>query len=598
MRILQVVHDFLPNHVAGVEVYTDQLSRRLAERHQVAILHSEVIPEAENYSLRRGEVHGISTFEVVNNHHYGDFVQTYRNRAIEPVLFQVLDEFRPEVVHGQHLINLSIGLLDELRRRRIPVLFTLHDHWLTCANGGQRYHPQLGRCDELDAGRCGSCTAHMNGAPLAARGVLARSRQRAALRGVIALAESKPRRIETPDSAFVYLDSYAEGGVPKRTWVAHPPSVLEFRFELPRPGRFEAAVAMHPSTFERGGGAVCFRVRVDGIPAYERTLDAKRRSADREPARLQLELAIGSHTLELETRAVPEDDSAFCTAGWIDPRVRMAAKEGGRIRAAIAPLKALARVTERVVGAPQARRIRQRWGEMRALSERVDLFIAPSRYLKHEFVRFGFSPDQILYSDYGFSTEFFSKRAKLPDRAKRFCFVGSVVPHKGVHVLLEAFEAMPNDATLDVCGPLNYAPEYSRRLRDFVQHPGVRFVDRVAPEDVPKLLSRMDCLVVPSIWGENSPLTVHEAFLSGIPVVASSLGGNVELLRDGGGLLYPADDPGALASQLQRLYDEPGLAQRLASSAPAVKPMTEHVLELEALYTELIEARARGGGVR
>ena len=34
------------------------------------------------------------------------------------------------------------------------------------------------------------------------------------------------------------------------------------------------------------------------------------------------------------------------------------------------------------------------------------------------------------------------------------------------------------------------------------------------------------------------------------------------------------------------------------TSAPAVKPMTEHVLELEALYTELIEARARGGGVR
>ena len=97
--------------------------------------------------------------------------------------------------------------------------------------------------------------------------------------------------------------------------------------------------------------------------------------------------------------------------------------------------------------------------------------------------------------------------------------------------------------------------------------------------------------MVPSIWRENSPLTIHEAFLSGVPVVASRLGGSVELLETGGGLLYDADDAGDLYVQLRRLYDEPGLARRLAATAPRGKPMDEHVRELVAVYEDLRRAR-------
>ena len=161
MRILQVVHDFLPNHLAGVEVYTDAVSRRMATDHQVAILYSEVVPEAPNYSLRRGRHGHVETFELVNNHLYQQFEETYSNREIDRRLTEVLDEFRPDVIHIQHLLNLSVNLVYAARRRAIPTVMTLHDHWLACANGGQRFHRELGRCDVLDAGRCGACTATM-----------------------------------------------------------------------------------------------------------------------------------------------------------------------------------------------------------------------------------------------------------------------------------------------------------------------------------------------------------------------------------------------------------------------------------------------------
>ena len=69
-----------------------------------------------------------------------------------------------------------------------------------------------------------------------------------------------------------------------------------------------------------------------------------------------------------------------------------------------------------------------------------------------------------------------------------------------------------------------------------------------------------------------------------------------ELLEAGGGLLYDADDARALRAQLRRLYDEPGLARRLAASAPRVKSMKEHAAELIELYdrTRLGRRRAHG----
>jgi glycosyltransferase involved in cell wall biosynthesis len=593
MRILHVLHDFLPNHVAGVEVYTDQLARRQAREHAVALLYSEVVPDAPDFMLRRGWREGVRTYELVNNHRQRRFEETYRSPAIDRRAREVLDEFRPDVVHVQHLLNLSIDLVPELHRCGVPVVMTLHDHWLACANGGQRFHRELGRCDVLDAGRCARCTAHLNGAALGARGIL---RRRAAARraeDVLELVDVRPAAAEAPRSEYLYLDPHSYGPG-RRAWVAHPPARLEFRVETGRGGSFAAEVAMHPSTFEAEGGAVRFSVSVNGEPRAEHLLDPKRRPADRAPAGLRLELPPGASRLELRTEAVPPERNDHCTAAWVDPRV---VATGAPPRAAVPALgralAGLARGALRISTAAQERRVRSRWQAMRDLGREIDLFLAPSRYLADELVRFGLPPQRVVHCDYGFPSESFGRRGDLPERCRRFAFVGSLVRHKGVHVLLEAFRTMPEDATLDVHGPLHYDPAYTAALRHLAAHPGIRFAGAAAPECVPRLLAGVDALVVPSIWQENSPLTVHEAFLAGVPVVASRLGGHAELLAGGGGLLYDADDPADLAAKLRRLYDEPGLARRLAASAPAVKTMQDHVAELHEFYEGLLASQGR-----
>ena len=81
--------------------------------------------------------------------------------------------------------------------------------------------------------------------------------------------------------------------------------------------------------------------------------------------------------------------------------------------------------------------------------------------------------------------------------------------------------------------------------------------------------------------------------MSGIPVVASRMGGHEDLLGKGGGLLYDTDDPGDLAKALLRLYEERGLARKLAASAPPVKSMDYHVIELMNHYERLFERTTR-----
>jgi glycosyltransferase involved in cell wall biosynthesis len=584
MRILHVLHDFLPRHIAGVEVYTDQLVRGMAFEHDLALLYAEAAPEAPDHELRRGWHHGVRTYEVINNHLFRRFEETYSQPAIEARMREVLDEFRPDIVHVKHILNLSVGLVAELRRRGIPVIMTLHDHWLACANGGQRFHQELGRCESLDANRCAGCTVHMNGRARTRRGLLHRLSTPPGSTSMLALTDLRPR-VHTPNPSFVYQDALSYGAG-RQAWVAHPPARLEFQLSGRAGDRLTSEVAMHPDTFESGGGAVRFQVWVDGEMRSEHTLDPKRKPEDRYPRRVEAELGPGRHRVELVTEAEPPERNDYCTAAWVEPRVISAGGPHGRLERAA---HGLARPLSALRDSSQARRIERRWEVMRRLAGAVDLFLAPSRYLAEQLTEFGLPAERVVHCDYGFVTEAFAKR-DLPDQARRFAFLGSLVPHKGAHVLLDAFTDMPHDATLEICGA-PYDPAYANELRRITRHPGVQLRGGLDPEHVPEFLHSVDCLVVPSIWQENSPLTIHEAFMAGVPVVASRMGGHVELLAEGGGLLYEADDASALHVLLRRLCDERGLARSLTASAPPVKSMPDHVAELLSFYGKLLAGR-------
>ena len=117
---------------------------------------------------------------------------------------------------------------------------------------------------------------------------------------------------------------------------------------------------------------------------------------------------------------------------------------------------------------------------------------------------------------------------------------------------------------------------------------------------VAEVFNRVDAIVVPSIWVENSPLVIHEAQQARVPVITADAGGMAEYVRhEVNGLLFEHRSHPSLALQIQQFVDDPGLARRLGrrgyafSDSGDVMTIGEHVREVERLYARLLERRDR-----
>jgi len=158
MRVLLVSHLFPPAHSAGTELYTAELGARLAARGcTVTVFTTNKDVGREDLSTRHYRHCGLEVIELTNNLFVEGFHETWDRPEIAARFGAALDELEPDVVHFQHLMYLSVGCLEEVRRRGLPVLMTLHDFWLECPRMGQLVHADGGICERVDFARCGTC---------------------------------------------------------------------------------------------------------------------------------------------------------------------------------------------------------------------------------------------------------------------------------------------------------------------------------------------------------------------------------------------------------------------------------------------------------
>src|SRR5439155_3810422 len=137
-------------------------------------------------------------------------------------------------------------------------------------------------------------------------------------------------------------------------------------------------------------------------------------------------------------------------------------------------------------------------------------------------------------------------------------------------------------------GDAKVFPEYVATLRRAAAGVPVTFHGGFDRANVAEVYDALDVLVVPSLWPENSPLVIHEAFMHGVTVVGSRTGGIPGLVVDGvNGLLADAFSSESLRRALQRLISDPGLRARLAADAPPVKTIAEDAAEWDARYARL-----------
>lgn len=134
MRLLIVANGFPPTAFGGVEIYCYEIARGLRSRgHQVLVFCRESDPARPDYSLIRDEYEGIPVVRLVNDFKRpGAFRASYADSQVDLIFKQVVDEFRPDLVHYNHWIALSTGLPGVTRRGAVPSVLSQHDYWSIC----------------------------------------------------------------------------------------------------------------------------------------------------------------------------------------------------------------------------------------------------------------------------------------------------------------------------------------------------------------------------------------------------------------------------------------------------------------------------------
>lgn len=259
------------------------------------------------------------------------------------------------------------------------------------------------------------------------------------------------------------------------------------------------------------------------------------------------------------------------------------------------------RYTPRAVGLPPKHDehalledLHQRRRAVKDIYQRIERFIAPSRFLGERLMADGLPREKLLLSDYGFaSLQFPPRKERGPVEPLRVGYVGTLVAHKGVHHLIEAFAHLKGiPIELHLFGATDTFPAYTAQLRALAKGLPVTFHGGFAPQERTKIYSQIDALVLPAIWWENSPLTIHEAQLAALPVIVPAHGSLPSLITEGeDGLVYESGSARSLARVLADLAHDLGLQRRLKSDPARVKTIDEDAKWTLALYEELLEAR-------
>jgi len=454
MRILHAIHDFLPRHHAGSEIYAFDLCRELASTEHISVVCAEFDPSRSHGEVTWRIHDGLPVIEIVNNWVCSTFEETYRSPRITQQLAHVLHAVQPHVLHVHNLLNLSFDLTALARARRIPIVATLHDYTLVCPAGGQRVHRAADHvCETIDPDRCVRCFR------------------------------------ESPYQAHAAL------------------------------GRL-ASIA----------------------PA---------RGALRRTARNLL-------------RVLPS------AAAVVAKNARQA------------PLFPIA-----------SQDIERRLAAARRVFDEIDLFVAPSPTIASEFEQLGLPRSKLRIADYGFAP-----LLRLPSNGRgrnlRIGFVGTLVWHKGAHVLLDAARRLsPDRFELKIFGDPSVFPDYVAELRQRAAGLPVTFKGAFDRRSVSDIYRQIDVLVVPSLWLENSPLVIHEAFMAGVAVVGARIGGIADLIEHGrNGLLYEPRSASDLAAALDTLIRDRSQVVALASQAPAVKSIADDARDWRSIYEALASPTA------
>jgi len=211
--------------------------------------------------------------------------------------------------------------------------------------------------------------------------------------------------------------------------------------------------------------------------------------------------------------------------------------------------------------------------------------VFPSRWLKDLYLKRNFfvkSKINLLPNP----VEIVPQQASEPAGNFKFLFLGQIEKHKGVFLLIEAFNKIKEkypEVELLLAGDGLQIEEVRKKAAGKAN---LKLLGWPGDEAADKLLGECHCLVYPSLVYENCPNAIERALAIGLPVLGSDLGGIAELLNDGSGILFKPTDPVDLAEKMAWLIENKNSLGNLAQAGRrkiAAFKVENYIKELEKL---------------
>lgn len=426
MRILQVVHYFILFGLGGSEYYVYYLCKELSKNHDVIIFFT-TSEDGDKGRILKGDYDGIPYWALKKNRMLYSHPFHDRNRWVEEEFTKVVEQFKPDIIHFQHLINLSLKLPSLAKKRGIQTCVTLHDFWFLC-----------------------------------------------------------PRTILLTSDLKICSNH-------------SPRHCLD-----------------------------CLQGEIEYYPIRDKVIGLWH---------------TGKRKIKKVLNCAKKATVLFSLALWRPYWVKRVFKD-------------------------------------------VQLFIAPSQFLLEKYVQSGLDREKIVLIRHGFNKDDFYGIQRTASPKVRFAFIGTIRAHKGIYLLIDAFNKITGAADLKIYGRVTSSMVDDLKKR--IVNSNIHIMGELKKENKREAFSEIDVLIVPSLCYENSPLTISEAFLAKAPVITTDIGGMAELVKDGEyGFTFPVGDAEKLAERIQLFIKNPELKNKLSSNLPEVKDIRTHTEEILNIYYKL-----------
>jgi len=221
----------------------------------------------------------------------------------------------------------------------------------------------------------------------------------------------------------------------------------------------------------------------------------------------------------------------------------------------------------------------------------ISHFICPTVFVKETVKKMGF--DGRLVHIPHFPRFESLKGAEPPKKGDYVAFCGRLSREKGIMTLIDAVKDLP--IQLKVIGDGPDAPLIRKRLKDEKIN-NVELLGYLCNYDVLDFISASRALIMPSEWNEVFGLSIIEAYLMGVPVIASDIGGIKEIVRDGvTGLLFRPGNHIDLKEKIKRAINDPSGFEEMGRAAVDLVrsefSSASHYDKLLAVYNEAVEIK-------